>query len=164
MPNEGHYAHKTKSPWPLHFALSLVEKVEPILQVRLTLRLRDQQSMWMQAGCKVYMDSYMTSNWSCFTITWTILKNHLLEVGLTQNRGTMALRTLRTVGLFYFIMVWGPTWIEIHWNSIWLRSWSHMTSHYTRGSMTTLHDGWRCVGTPFGHFSFGLSQFHGHNS
>jgi hypothetical protein len=41
----------------------------------------------MQDGCKVYMDSYMASNGSCFMITWTILKNHLLEVGLTQNSG-----------------------------------------------------------------------------
>ena len=31
-------------------------------------------------------------------------KNHLLEVGLTQNQEIMALRTLTTVGLFYFIM------------------------------------------------------------
>ena len=34
----------------------------------------------------------------------TIFKNHLLEVGLTQNQETMALRTLTTVDLFYFIM------------------------------------------------------------
>ena len=65
-------------------ALSLVEKAEPV-QVRFTLRLRDQQSMWMQDGCKVYMDSYMTSNGSCFMVTWIIFKNHLLKVGLTQN-------------------------------------------------------------------------------
>jgi hypothetical protein len=38
-------------------ALSLVEKAEP-LQVRFTLRLRDQQSMWMEDGCKVYTDSH----------------------------------------------------------------------------------------------------------
>ena len=37
-------------------------------------------------------------------VTWTIFKNHLLEVGLTQNRETMALRMLTTVDLFYFIM------------------------------------------------------------
>ena len=36
----------------------------------------------MQDGCKVYMDSYMASNGSCFMVTWTIFKNHLLEVGL----------------------------------------------------------------------------------
>ena len=53
---------------------------------------------------KVYMDSYMASNGSCFMVTWIVFKNHLLEVGLTQNRETMALRTLTTVDLFYFIM------------------------------------------------------------
>ena len=30
--------------------------------------------------------------------------------------------------LFYH--VWGPAWIEIHWNSIWLRARSHTTSHF----------------------------------
>ena len=40
----------------------------------------------MQDGCKVYMDFYMASNGLCFMVTWTILQNHLLEVGLTQNR------------------------------------------------------------------------------
>ena len=33
--------------------------------------------------------------------TWTIFKNHLLEVGLTQN---MALQNLTTIDLLYFIM------------------------------------------------------------
>ena len=40
--------------------------------------------------------------------------------------------------LFYH--VWGSAWIEIHWNSIWLKARSHMASHYTWGSVTTLHD------------------------
>ena len=31
-------------------------------------------------------------------------QNHLLEVGLTQNRETMALQMLENVDLFYFIM------------------------------------------------------------
>ena len=67
--------------------LPLVEKAEPV-QVQFTLRLRDQHSMWMQDGCKVYLDSYMTSNGSCFLVTWIIFKYHLLEVSLTQNRET----------------------------------------------------------------------------
>ena len=62
----------------------------------------------MQDGCKVYIDSYMASNGSCFMVTWTIFKNHLLEVGLTQNRETMTLRTLATVSLVYFIMCEDP--------------------------------------------------------
>jgi hypothetical protein len=41
-------------------------------------------------------------------VTWIIFKKQLLEVGLTQNRETMALRTLITVGLFYFIMCENP--------------------------------------------------------
>ena len=41
-------------------------------------------------------------------ITWTILKNHLLEVSLTQNRETMALQILTNVILFYFPMCEDP--------------------------------------------------------
>jgi hypothetical protein len=45
----------------------------------------------MQDVCKVYVDSYMASKGSCFMVTWAIFNNHLVEVGLTQNRETMAL-------------------------------------------------------------------------
>jgi hypothetical protein len=44
-------------------------------------------------------------------VTWIFLfffKNHLLEVGLTQNHETMALRTLTIVDVFYFIMCEDP--------------------------------------------------------
>jgi hypothetical protein len=53
---------------------------------------------------KVYMDSYMASNGLCFMVTWTLFKNHFLEVGLTQNHETMALWMYTTMDLFYFIM------------------------------------------------------------
>ena len=46
----------------------------------------------------------MAFNGSCFMMTWTNFKNHLSEVGLTQNQEIMALRTFTTVDLFYFIM------------------------------------------------------------
>jgi hypothetical protein len=69
----------------------------------------------MQDGCKVYMNFYMASNGSCFMVTWIIFKNHLVEVGPTQNRETMAPQTLTTIGLFYFIMCEDPhVQIEIH--------------------------------------------------
>jgi hypothetical protein len=106
----------------------------------------------------------MASNGSCFIVTWTIFKNHLLEIGLTQNRQTVSLRTLTTVDLFYFMMCTVPAWIEIQWNSIWLRVWSHMASHYTWGSMTTLHDLRGVLGRPLATFFWALSQFHGHGS
>jgi hypothetical protein len=63
----------------------------------------------MHDGCQVYMDSYMASIGSCFImVTWTIFKIHHVEVGPTQNhRETMALQTLTTIDLFYFIMCEG---------------------------------------------------------
>jgi hypothetical protein len=86
-----------------HPTLSLVEKAGAV-QVRFTLHFRDQQSVWMHDGSKVYMDSYMASNGSCFMVICIVFKHHLLEVDLTQDRETMAIRTLITVGLFYFVM------------------------------------------------------------
>ena len=56
--------------------------------------------MWMQDALDV------KSTWSRLDS----FKNHLLEVGLTQNWETMALRTLTTVALFRFIMCGGPAW------------------------------------------------------
>jgi hypothetical protein len=41
-------------------------------------------------------------------VAWTIFKHHLLEVGLTQNRESMAVRMLTTIDLFYFIMCEDP--------------------------------------------------------
>jgi hypothetical protein len=116
-------------------ALSLVEKAEPV-QVRFTLRLRDQWSMWMQDGCEVCMTSYIASNGSCFMVTRTIFKNHLLEVGLTQNRATMPLKMLTTVDIFNFYIMcedphdwkfigiafdWGPghIWLHITLEGMW---------------------------------------------
>jgi hypothetical protein len=97
-------------------ALSLVEKAEPV-QVRCTLTLEGPTEYVNARGCKVYMDSYMALNGSCFMVTWIIFKNHLLDqIGLTSNWDTMALETLIIIDLFYFIMFEDPhewTFIKI---------------------------------------------------
>ena len=132
---KGHFTHETESPWPLHFTHSHWWK-------RRSRSKFASHSAWGTNGvceCKMdvksaWMDSYMASNGSCFMVTWTIFKNHLLEVGRTQNQETMALRMLPTVDLFYCTMCedpheqksidvasgWGP-------GHIW-------ASHYTWGS------------------------------
>ena len=46
-------------------ALSLAENAEPV-QVRFALHSRNQWSMWMQDGCTVYMDFYITIEWMTF--------------------------------------------------------------------------------------------------
>jgi hypothetical protein len=136
-------------------ALSLVENTEPV-QARFTLRLRDQQSMWMQDGCKVYMHSYMASNGSCFMFTRIIFKNHLLEIGLTQNRETMTLRMLTTIDLFL-----PCTRTNMNRNSLK----EHLvegsvtydfTLHFW-GSVTTLHDFGGVVGWPLDTFFWALT-------
>ena len=131
-----------------------MEKVEPV-QVRFTLGLRDQRSMWMQDGCNVYMDSYMASNGSCFMVTLIRFKKHLLKIGLAQNWDIMALRMLTTRWFILFYHVRGHAWIKIHWNSSWLRTRSHMTLHYTWGSVTTLHGFGGVLGQPLDTF-FGI--------
>ena len=47
----------------------------------------DRWSIWVQDGCKVYMDSDVASNGSWLVATWIFFEHHLLEVGLTRNRG-----------------------------------------------------------------------------
>ena len=46
------------------------------------------------------MDSYTDH---VFMVTLIIFKNHLLEVGLTQNRETIALQMFTTIDLFYCV-------------------------------------------------------------
>ena len=136
-------------------ALSLVEKAQPV-QVRFTLCLRDQRSMWMQDGCKLYTESYMASNGSRFMVTWIIFKNHLLEASLTQNQETMALQTLTTIGLLYFIMCEDPheyKCIEIAFG------WGpgHKWLHTALRIRDHIDDFGRCLGTAFGHFLWALT-------
>ena len=47
-------------------------------------------------------------------VSWTILRNFLLEIGLTQNWESIALQNFTTVDLLYYIMCEDPAWIEFH--------------------------------------------------
>ena len=114
--------------------------------------------MWMQDGCEVYMKSYMASNGSCFIVTRTVYKNHLLEASLTQNRETMALWTLTTVDIFYCILCQDPheyIFFEITFG------WNPVTNDFTLHLRVRDHTTWfwRCLGTVFGHFLLGSHNF-----
>jgi hypothetical protein len=101
--------------------LSLVEKAEPV-QVRFTLRLRDQWSTWMQDGWKVHMDSYMASNWSCFMVTWTISTKPSFGGMLDTKLRDHGIPNAHICWFILFYHACGSAWIEISWNSIWLRA------------------------------------------
>ena len=105
------------------------------------------------------MDSYMALNGLCFIVTWTIFKNHLLEIGLTQHWETKALHMLTTIHLFYCIMCGDPRehkFIEIAlgWGADHIRL---FTLHLRVRDRTTWF--WRHVGTAFGHFLLGSYNF-----
>jgi hypothetical protein len=143
--------------WPLHSKHCHWWKKAESVRVRFTVCLRDQWSMWMQDGCKVYMDSYMASNGSRLMVPWIIFRNHLLEVGLTQKLGDHDTPNTHNRWFILLYHAWGHAWIKIHWNSIWLRAQSHMASHYTCGSTTTLHDIGGVLGRPLDTFSWALT-------
>ena len=94
------------------------------------------------------------------------IKNHLLEAGLNKTRRLWHFK--RSQPLIYFLFsfyhVWRHVWIKIHWNSIWLRTQSHITSHYTWGGRWPHYMILEVYWDGVGHFIFGLSQFHGHGT
>ena len=98
-------------------ALSLVEKAK-LVQVHCTLRLRDQQSMWMQDVCKS-LHGFLHG------IAWIMFHDHLdysqkLSLGGRPNTkpGDHGTPYAHICWFILFYHVWGPAWIEIHWNNI----------------------------------------------
>ena len=109
------------------------------------------------------MDSYMTSNVSCFTVTWNMFKNNFLKVGLTQKPRDHGTVNVHNHWFILFYHAWEPSWMHIHWNSIWLRAPSYMASHYTWGSVTTLHALGGALGRPLDTFVWAPRKY-GHGS
>ena len=111
------------------------------------------------------MDSYMASNRSCFMVTWTIFKNHLLEVDLTQKPGDHGTPNSHIRWLILFYHVWRPCKKRDSLN--YHLGWG---PGHILGLHTTLEGPWphymtlevSCDG--LWTLSFGLSHFHGHGS
>ena len=116
--------------------------------------------MWMQDGCKVFLRGFL------YGIKWIIFHGHLdyFQKPLLGDRpdtklGDHGIPNAHNRCFILFYHVRGPTWIEIHWNGIWLRVRSHMTSHYTWGSVTTLHDVGGVFRRPLDTFLLGSHNF-----
>jgi hypothetical protein len=135
-------------------ALSLVEKAEPV-------QVQASHYAWGTNGaCECKMD--VKSIW---IPTWRRMDHVSWLLGLFSK--TISWRWPNTKPGYHgtpnahncwFILLyhmWKHAWIEIHWNSNWLRDWSRMTSHYTWGSVTTLHDFGGVLGRPLDTFLLG---------
>ena len=102
------------------------------------------------------MNSYMSSH----GFSWSLglfSKNHLLEVGHNTKPGDHGTPVAHNRSFILYSHVWGPAWIEIHWNSIKLRVCSHMTSHYPWGLVTALYDLGGVMGRPLDTFFWALT-------
>ena len=132
---EGHFTHKTESPWPLHFKHSHWWKRWCWSKFASHYAWGDQRSMWLQDGCEVYLDWIPT--WHRMDhVSWSLgffLKPPLGGRPNTKpggDHGTSNTHNDWFILIYHAWGVWGlPAWIGIHWNSIWLRARSHMTSH-----------------------------------
>ena len=101
---ESHLTHKTESPWPLRFKHSHWWKRQSWSKFASHYAWGTNEVSECTMDVKYTRDSYITSNGSRFMVTWIIFINRLVEVGPTQNWETMALWTLTTMDLFWYIM------------------------------------------------------------
>ena len=98
-------------------------------ETRFKLRLRDQRSMWMQDGCKVYMGLYMASNGSCFHGHLNYFWKSPLGGRPNRKPGDHGTPKSHNRGFILFYFVWGPC---VNWG------YGHIWFH------TTFEGSWPC--------------------
>ena len=121
--------------------------------------------MWMQDGCKVYLDSYMGIKWIMFRCHFHYFQKPPLGGRLYTKPGEHGTLNALNRWFNYFILSCVKTCMNRH----------TLKKHLVEGLVTydfTLHLRvrdrttwfWRCVGMALGRFLLGLSLFHGHAS
>ena len=110
--------------------------------------------MWMQDGCRVYMDSYMVLNGLCFMGYFR--KKPLLGGSSDTKPGDHGNPNAHSRWLILFYRVWGGHMIR---NLIEVEG--LVTYDFTLYLRIRDHTAWfwRCVGTTFGHFLLSSHNF-----
>ena len=139
-------------------ALSLRGKEEPV-QVRFTLCLRDQRSIYVNARWMWSLHGFLSDIKLIVFHGHLDYFHHFLEVGLTQNRETTALWTFTIVD--YSIILCVKTHMNKKFIEVAFRVEDLVTYDFTLH--LRIHDHttwfWRCVGTAFGHFLLSSHNF-----
>jgi hypothetical protein len=145
---KGDFTHETASPSPLHF------KHSPQWKRQSPSKFASHYS-WGTTGvreCKMAVNStwipYMASEWIMFHGHLDCFSKPPLGGRPYTKPGDHGTPNAHNHWFILFYHVWGHAWIDIHWNSIWLRARPHMASHYTWRSVTTLHDLGGVLGWP----------------
>ena len=147
-----HFTHETVGPWPVDLKLSLVGKAEPV-QVRFTLRLRDQ---WSKCGKMDVKSTWIHTCWYQMDhVSWSL---ELFKKSRLGDRPSTKLGVYDTCE--------DPSWNGIRWNSIRLSVpvTYDFKQHNTWGPLTTWHEFGKVLGELPLETSCGLSQFHGDGS
>ena len=120
--SKGYFTHETEGLWPLRFKYSHWLK-------RWSWSKFASHYTWGTNGvseCKMDVKFAWIPTWYQMNhVSWSIglsKNNHLLVVGLIQNREITALWNFTVIYLLYCIICDDPAWMEDHWNSIWLRA------------------------------------------
>ena len=134
-PTKGHFTRETENLWPLHFKHSHWWKQ------RSRSKFASYYAWGTNGVCECKMDVKFTwiSTWHQMVhVSWSLGLFSYSPFGGRSNTklGDHVTPNAYNHWFILFYHVWGPAWIDIHWNSILLRA----RSHYTWGTMTTLHD------------------------
>ena len=154
---EGHFTHATESPWPVHF------KHSHWWERQSWSKFTSHYTWGTNRVCERKMDVQSTCipPWHQMNhVSWSLGLFSKPPLGGRPNTkpGNHGTPTAHTRWFILIYHAWRPAWIEIHWNSIQLRTQSHMTSHYTWRPVTTLHDDFRGVlGRPLDTFFWALT-------
>ena len=157
---KGHFTNKTKSPWPLHLKHSHWWKKRSQSKYA-------SHYTWVNNGVSECKMNVKSTYGFLHGIEWIMFHGHLDYFQNPPLGGRLHTKydtpNAHNRWFILFYHGWGPTWIESQWNSMWLRVRSNMTSHYTRGSVTTLHNFGSVLGWPLNTFFWALT-FHGRGS
>ena len=142
-------SHKTEGPWPLHFKRSHWWKRWRRFRFALHYAWGTNGVGECKMDVKVYMNSYMASNGSCFMTTWIIFKKPSPGVRPNTKLGDRDTPKPRNRWFVLFDDVWGPRVSgPVTYD---------FTLHLRAHDCTTWF--WKCVGTAFGHFFWALTIF-----
>ena len=151
---KGHFTHKTESPWPLHFKHSHWWK-------RRRRSKFASHYVWGTNGvceCKVDVKSTWIPTWHRMVHGHLdYFQNQLSCRQANTKLGDHGTPNAQKMLICFSISCVRHAWIQIHRNSIWLRARSHMSSHYTWGSVTKLHDSGGVLGRPSDTFFWALT-------
>ena len=152
-------SHETESPWPFTLSALIGGKGgagPSSLHTTLEGPTDQVSARWMKT-----LHSFLRGiQWIMFHGHLDYFQNPSLGVRPNTKPGDRGTPNAHNRWFILSYHVWGPRWIEIHYNSIWLGTRSRMTSHYTWGSVTTLLHGFGGVlGRPLNTFLLGSHNF-----